>query len=79
MLPLGTVASLNLLDIQQTSTTNGFGFITAKGAGTFTFGTGNHQRTFLVLNDSTNGFSALTDAVIEISGYKSNLTNLGIV
>jgi hypothetical protein len=51
----------------------------AKGAATFTLSIGNHQRTFLALNDSTNGFSALTDAVIEISGYKGNITNLAIV
>ncbi|MDF5709309.1 MAG: bluetail domain-containing putative surface protein [Nostoc sp. S4] len=31
---------------------------------------------FLALNNDTNGFSALTDAVIEITGYKGNLTDL---
>ena len=76
VVPLGTVASLNLLDVQQILTATAF---VPKGAGTFTFGTGNHQQTFLVLNDSTYGFSALTDAVIEISGYKGNLTNLAII
>ncbi|WP_442939862.1 bluetail domain-containing putative surface protein [Nostoc sp.] len=33
----------------------------------------------MAVNDSTNGFSALTDAVIEISRYKGNLTNLAII
>ncbi|MEH1900379.1 bluetail domain-containing putative surface protein [Nostoc sp.] len=51
----------------------------ARGAATFTFGTGNNRQTFLALNDNINGFSALTDAVIEITGYKGNLTNLAIV
>ncbi|MCL6753801.1 hypothetical protein KBT16_23625 [Nostoc sp. CCCryo 231-06] len=76
LVQLGTVASLNLFDVQQILTATAF---VAKGAATFTLSTGNHQRTFLALNDSTNGFSALTDAVIEISGYKGNLTNLAIV
>ncbi|AUB39999.1 Ca2+-binding protein, RTX toxin-related [Nostoc flagelliforme CCNUN1] len=76
LVQLGTVASLNIVDIQQVLTTTAF---VTEAAATFTFGTGNNRRTFLALNDNTNGFSALTDGVIEISGYKGNLTNLAIV
>ncbi|WP_375514960.1 bluetail domain-containing putative surface protein, partial [uncultured Nostoc sp.] len=76
LLQLGPVASLNLSDVQQILTATAF---VAKGAATFTLGTSSHQRTFVALNDSTNGFSALTDAVIEISGYKGDLTHLAIV
>ncbi|MBW4452746.1 MAG: hypothetical protein KME55_08615 [Nostoc indistinguendum CM1-VF10] len=76
LVQLGTVASLNLSDIQQILTAAAF---VAKGAATFTLGKDNHQQTFLVLNDNTNGFSALTDAVIEISGYKGSLNNLTVV
>ncbi|MEH2163158.1 MAG: calcium-binding protein [Nostoc sp.] len=76
LVQLGTVASLNLLDVEQILTATAF---VAKGAATFTLGTGNHQQTFLALNDNTNGFSALTDAVIEISGYKNSLNNLAVI
>ncbi|MDF5737502.1 MULTISPECIES: bluetail domain-containing putative surface protein [unclassified Nostoc] len=76
LVQLGTVASLNFSDVQQILTATGF---VTKGAATFTFGTGNNRQTFLALNDNINGFSALTDAVIEITGYKGNLTNLAIV
>ncbi|MEH1889225.1 MAG: bluetail domain-containing putative surface protein [Nostoc sp.] len=51
----------------------------AKAAVTFTLGKGTDQETFLAVNDNTNGFSALTDAVIDISRYKANLTNLAII
>ena len=76
LVQLGTVASLNLSDVQKILTTTAF---VAKGAATFTLGTGNKEQTFLALNDNTNGFSALTDAVIEISGYKGNLASLAVV
>ncbi|MCC5647480.1 hypothetical protein LC607_32150 [Nostoc sp. CHAB 5824] len=76
LVQLGKVASLNLSDIQQILTATAF---VAKGAATFTLGTGNKGQTFLALNDNTNGFSALTDAVIEISGYKGNLASLAVV
>ncbi|MHC0068753.1 bluetail domain-containing putative surface protein [Nostoc sp. UIC 10890] len=76
MVELGTVASLNLSDVRQVLTATAF---VANVAATFTLGTGNNERTFLALNDNINGFSALTDAVIEISGYKGDLTNLAIV
>ncbi|WP_157816655.1 bluetail domain-containing putative surface protein [Nostoc flagelliforme] len=76
LVQLGTVGSLNLSDIQAVLSTTAF---VAKGAATFILGTGNHQRTFLALNDNIQGFSGLTDAVIEISGYKGNLNNLAVV
>ncbi|MEH2275586.1 MAG: bluetail domain-containing putative surface protein [Nostoc sp.] len=51
----------------------------AKAAVSFTLGKGTDEQTFLAVNDNTNGFSALTDAMIEISRYKGNLTNLAII
>ena len=41
----------------------------AKGAATFTYGTGSALRTFIAFNDATAGFSPSTDAVLEITGY----------
>jgi serralysin len=76
LLQLGTVASLNVSDIQAVLTSSVF---VAKGGATFTLGSGKSQQTYLALNDDINGFSALTDAVIEITGYKGNLTSLAVV
>lgn len=47
----------------------------ANGATTFTFG----SQTFLALNDNLAGFSASTDAIIEITDFSGNLANLSIV
>jgi Ca2+-binding RTX toxin-like protein len=41
----------------------------ANGAATFTSGSGAGQRTFIAFNNDTAGFSASTDAVVEITGY----------
>ncbi|MBD2448082.1 hemolysin-type calcium-binding region, partial [Nostoc sp. FACHB-152] len=76
LVQLGTVASLNLSDIQAVLTESAF---VANGAATFTLGSSKSQQTFLALNDDVNGFSALTDAVIEITGYKGNLASLAVV
>ena len=73
---LGAVASLNIADVQAVLTSSDF---VAKGAATFTLGAGNNQQTFLALNDGVGGFSALIDAVVEITGYKGNLANLAVV
>ena len=76
MVQFSTVASLHLSDVQQILTATAF---VAKAAVTFTLSKGTGEQTFLAVNDNTNGFSALTDAVIEISRYKGNLTNLAII
>lgn len=68
---LGAVAALSQSAIQQVLTTNQF---VANGAATFTFS----SRTFLAINDSTAGFNASRDGVIEITGYSGNLNQLGI-
>jgi hypothetical protein len=43
---------------------------TANSAARFTFGT----RTFVAINDATAGFSATTDAIIEVTGLTGTLT-----
>jgi hypothetical protein len=37
------------------------------------------ERTFVALNDAKAGFSARSDALIEITGYSGNLSNLAII
>jgi Ca2+-binding RTX toxin-like protein len=76
LLELGTVASLDPSGIQAVLTPASFA---ARGAATFTFGSGSSQRTFLALNDATPGFSATTDAIIEITGFTGSLSNLAIL
>jgi uncharacterized protein len=68
---LSSVLSLSEADISAVLTTSDF---TANGAATFTFG----SRTFLALNNAIAGFSATDDAIIEITGYSGNLSNLAI-
>ena len=72
----GTVASLNLSHVQQILTATAF---VAKAGVTFTLSKDTDEQTFLAVNDNTNRFFALTDAVIGISRYKGNLTNLAIL
>ena len=50
----------------------------ASGAATFTYGSGTSLRTFIGLNDGNAGFNALSDAVLEITGYQfaSGFTSL---
>ncbi|MBW4617368.1 MAG: hypothetical protein KME21_29960 [Desmonostoc vinosum HA7617-LM4] len=50
----------------------------ANKAATFSVGTGASTRTFLAINNNSNGFNALSDAVIEITGYQGSLTDLAI-
>jgi serralysin len=42
-------------------------------------GNGATARTFLALNDSTAGFLASTDALVEITGSSGSLANLAVV
>ena len=72
---LGAVATLDQAGISAVLTTAFFG---ANQAGTFTFGSGTDTRTFLVLNDATDGFSSTSDCLIEITGYTGELTELVI-
>ncbi len=46
---------------------------TANSAAQFTFGTGTNIRTFVAINDATAGFSATTDAIIEVTGLTGTL------
>jgi Ca2+-binding RTX toxin-like protein len=46
---------------------------TANSAAQFTFGTGTNTRTFVAINDATAGFSATTDAIIEVTGLTGTL------
>ena len=68
---LGNVLSLTEAAIQRVLTPTTF---VSNGASTFTF----NNRTFVALNNATAGFSAQTDSVIEITGYRGNLSNLSI-
>ncbi|MBW4641512.1 MAG: VCBS repeat-containing protein [Goleter apudmare HA4340-LM2] len=69
---LGAVTALTQADISAVLTNGSF---VANRAATFSFG----SRTFLALNNGTAGFQENSDAVIEITGFSGNLTNLAIV
>lgn len=70
----GAVTTLDNAGIIAKLTTTNFG---ANFAAQFTFGT----RTFVAINDATAGFSATTDAIIEVTGLTGTLaaTNFVIV
>jgi hypothetical protein len=63
----GTVTTFDTASITARLTTATF---TANSAAQFTFGT----RSFVALNDATAGFSATTDAIIEVTGLTGTLT-----
>ncbi len=73
---LGSVSALTETAIGQVLTPSNF---VVNGASTFRFRDGLLDRTFLALNDSRAGFSASTDSIIEITGFKGNLNNLSII
>jgi microcystin-dependent protein len=75
IVPLGNVRQLNAAGISAVLTPRSFA---ANRAVTFTVGTGQRQQTFLALNDKTAGFSAGSDAIINITGYSGRLTDLAI-
>jgi Ca2+-binding RTX toxin-like protein len=66
-----SIDALNEASIQQLLPND---LLVSLGAATFTFG----DRTFVVLNDGQAGFQAKQDAVIEITGYTGELTDLAI-
>ncbi len=70
---LGEAASLSATNIQTILSTTDF---VSNGAATFTVDVG--SRTFLAINDDTAGFSAASDAIIEITGFTGNLSDLSI-
>ena len=69
---LASVSSLTEANIK--TLLNGTNFV-ANGTATFRVGT----QTFLALNDNLAGFSANTDAIMEITGFSGNLANLSII
>ncbi|WP_013334240.1 Calx-beta domain-containing protein [Gloeothece verrucosa] len=76
VMKLGEVTQLS--EVAIASVFNSTNFV-KNGAAIFTFVEGSTTRTFLALNDSTAGFSASTDAIIEITGYTGELSNLAII
>ena len=62
----GTVATLDTAGITARLTNTVF---TANSAAQFTFG----SRSFVAINDVTAGFSATTDAIIEVTGFTGTL------
>ena len=68
----GNVATLNEIGIQAVLSAASF---VANGAATFTFG----SRSFLALNDGLTGYQQGNDALIEITGFSGDLTNLEII
>jgi hypothetical protein len=68
----GAVATLNNAGIITKLTTTNFA---ANFAAQFTFGT----RTFVAINDATAGFSATTDAIIEVTGLTGILATNNFV
>ena len=73
----GNVTALTAAGIS--AVLNNTRFSAATNAAWFTFGSGASQRTFLALNDGTRGFSASTDAIIEMTGFSGNMANLTVI
>ncbi len=72
---LGAVSALTRSGIGTLLSASNF---VANGAATFTSGSGASQRTFIAFNNATAGYSATTDAVLEITGfgYASSFSSL---
>ena len=70
LLNAGAVGSLNSAGIAAKLTAGAF---LGNFAATFTFGTGPALRTFVAINDATAGFSAATDAIVEVTGLVGTL------
>lgn len=71
---LGDVGTLNEANIQGLLTVANF---EANTAATFTAESG--TRTFLAINDGVDGFSTADDAIVEITDFSGNLSNLTII
>ena len=63
---VGTVTTFDITGMTTNLTTVNFG---ANAAAQFTFG----SRTFVAINDATAGFSATTDAIVEVTGLTGTL------
>ena len=66
----GTVAGLDVLRIANKLNNTTF---KANSAAQFSFGSPFGSRTFVAINDATAGFSATTDAIIEVTGLTGTL------
>ena len=63
--------STSLTNLDETAIANALnGNFAANDAATFTFG----SQTFIAINDNTAGFSATTDAIIDVTGYTGALS-----
>jgi hypothetical protein len=74
---LGSVAAL---DAQSISTVLTSSYFAANKAATFSYADSSGTlRSFIALNNGVAGFSASTDAIVEITGYIGSLNNLQII
>jgi len=69
-LSAGAVTTLNSSGVAAKLTAGTF---LGNFAASFTFGTGPALRTFVAINDATAGFSATTDAIVEVTGLVGTL------
>ncbi|BAZ85343.1 bluetail domain-containing putative surface protein [Dolichospermum compactum] len=69
---VGVVSSLNATAIGSKLTTSNFG---ANAAALFTIG----SNSYVAINDSAAGFNALSDAIVDITGYKGTLSTSSFV
>lgn len=69
---VGVVSSLSASAIGSKLTTTNFG---ANAAALFTIG----SKSYVAINDSTAGFDALNDAIVDITGYKGTLSTSSFV
>jgi Ca2+-binding RTX toxin-like protein len=69
---VGVVSGLNATAIGSKLTTSNFG---ANAAALFTIG----SKSYVAINDSTAGFSATSDAIVDITGYKGTLSTSSFV
>ncbi|MFM6202820.1 MAG: bluetail domain-containing putative surface protein [Dolichospermum sp.] len=69
---VGVVSSLSASDIGSKLTTANFG---ADAAALFTIG----SKSYVAINDGTAGFDALSDAIVDITGYKGTLSSSSFV
>ena len=79
---LGAVSDLTSSSIAALLSSAVFPALTttsSAGAATFTFNDPTAgTRTFLAINNGTGGFSATTDAIVEITGFSGNLSQLQV-
>ena len=74
---LGAVFALDATSIGNVLTNTAF---LANTAATFSFADPSGlTRSFIALNDATGGYAAISDAIVEITGYSGNLNNLMVI